>query len=534
MKPIQNLDLGFSDAENYRSKSQRDLFNKIFVKNSFLDQLFEENRQFLVGEKGTGKTAYSVFLSSNNYRNTVSDLRYLRETDYQKFLVLKEEKQLALTEFASIWKVIILLLMAKSIREDEINNNIFTKRGKLKAVIEAIDDYYNHAFSPEIVNVLQFVENSKVAAELIAKYLKAGGESSTETHFSESRYQTNLLYIENSLKAALTGIKLKWNHFLFIDGIDIRPGSIPFPIYLECVKGLANAAWSLNQDFFSNIKDSTGRFKAIVLIRPDIFNSLGLQNASNKLSDNSVFLDWRTTYPAHRTSELFLLSSTLLSAQQKEIYLPSDCWDFYFGWPARSQTALSQESAFCEMLRISYSRPRDIVRILNLLQEEQKRTSSELAHFDSKVFYSDPFKNAYSQYLMGGVRDQLSFYYNETEYDIFLKFFHYLNGRIEFTYEEFLKAYSNYATVLEKARNAMPVFMGSADSFLQFLYDSNVICYMEFLDDKPYYSFCYRDRSASNASPKVKDGVTYRIHQGLHKELKVGYGAKTPSRNPIE
>ena len=38
------------------------------------------------------------------------------------------------------------------------------------------------------------------------------------------------------------------------DEIDIRPENIPYSEYLECVKGLANAIWSLNNDYFPNIK----------------------------------------------------------------------------------------------------------------------------------------------------------------------------------------------------------------------------------------------------------------------------------------
>ena len=82
---------------------------------------------------------------------------------------------------------------------------------------------------------------------------------------------------------------------MFIDGINIRPDTIPYADYIDCIRGLANAAWTLNTGLFSDVKDSKGQFKVVLLLRPDIFNSLNLQNATNKLLDNSVFLDWRTT-----------------------------------------------------------------------------------------------------------------------------------------------------------------------------------------------------------------------------------------------
>src|SRR3972149_6828848 len=101
MKPIRELNLGFGDAENYRRRENKDLFNTIFVKNDFLDKLLDSSSYFLIGEKGTGKTAYSVFLNNNEYKETVSHLKYLRETDYQKFVTLKTEKHLQLSDYAS-------------------------------------------------------------------------------------------------------------------------------------------------------------------------------------------------------------------------------------------------------------------------------------------------------------------------------------------------------------------------------------------------------------------------------------------------
>lgn len=61
MQSIGELNLGFSDAQNYTQGANKQLFNNIFVKNQFLDKLLSPSTYFLIGEKGTGKTAYSVF-----------------------------------------------------------------------------------------------------------------------------------------------------------------------------------------------------------------------------------------------------------------------------------------------------------------------------------------------------------------------------------------------------------------------------------------------------------------------------------------
>ena len=93
MIPIPEINLGFNDAENYQRRENKELFNKIFVHNIFFDYILEPSKFFLIGEKGTGKTAYAVYLSNNNYRNNISQLKYIRETDYDKFVKMKKQKR---------------------------------------------------------------------------------------------------------------------------------------------------------------------------------------------------------------------------------------------------------------------------------------------------------------------------------------------------------------------------------------------------------------------------------------------------------
>jgi hypothetical protein len=525
MKSVPDLNLGFNDAENYQRRENKQLFNEIFVKNYYLDDLLQPNVFFLIGEKGTGKTAYSVFLANNEYKENIAELKYLRETEYQKFVTLKKNKHLELSDYDHIWKVILLLLLANSVKKEELDHYPFSKSGKIKALMDAVQSYYMNAFSPEIISVLNLIENSKEAAELITKYLKIGGEESVSSSFQESKFQINLLFIQKQFESAISQIKIKSNHILFIDGIDIRPGIIPYNEYLDCVKGLANAVWSLNNDFFSNIKDSKGRFRVVLLLRPDIFNSIGLQNLTNKIRDNSVFLDWRTTYPNYRSSALFKLIDKMLSVQQSAPAMQEgDAWDYYFPWTSSSTSPQREyDPSFYKFLRLSYSRPRDIVTMVQILQEEfNNKPGSSMAVFTEQLFDSHEFQNKYSEYLMGSIKDQLSFYYNNADYNMFLKFFNFLEGKHEFHYDEYTQAYQKFTDFILNNHNEIPEFIETQDTFLQFLFDTNILCYIEELDREPFFRWCYRERSPSNISPKVKPNEKYRIHYGLHKALNVG------------
>ncbi|HVC61218.1 MAG TPA: hypothetical protein VND19_12755 [Acetobacteraceae bacterium] len=447
MKAISDMRFGFSDAENYRRRENKDIFNKIFLRTEALDRLCERSAFFLVGEKGTGKTAYAVYLSNSPYKGNRSTHKFIRETDYHKFVALRRDNRLGLSDYSDIWKVIIYLLLSDFIFQNAGTRDFLWKYGKFKSLRDAIDEYYQNAFDPEIPAALQFVENSSRAAEVVAKHIPLQAtfrtERKTETRSEKQKFQTNLLVLEKQFRESLASLKLDENQILFVDGIDIRPDSVPYDEYLDCVKGLATAVWSVNNDFFPSIRDSVGRMRVILLVRPDIFNSLGLQNRNTKLKDNSVVLDWKTTYEAHRSSDIFKMADRLFSAQQDHVMPSGACWDHYFPFDAATVNyPLEQHrryfTSFIILLRYSFHRPRDILTILDFLQQLHVSKGSPNLVFKYEDLFTPDFRRAYGHYALGEIKDSLSFYYDVSEFDAFLKFFEYLDGRHKFNYEEYV------------------------------------------------------------------------------------------------
>ena len=66
--------------------------------------------------------------------------------------------------------------------------------------MNAIDDYHNNAFTPEILTALSWIENAKLAAEIVHKNFKLKGEEGSTFTFNEQRFQTNLNYIQKKFE----------------------------------------------------------------------------------------------------------------------------------------------------------------------------------------------------------------------------------------------------------------------------------------------------------------------------------------------
>ena len=237
-------------------------------------------------------------------------------------------------------------------------------------------------------------------------------------------------------------MKLEQDQILFVDGIDIRPTDISYNEYIQCIQGLASATWHLNTEFFANIRDSRGRIKVMLLVRPDIFTSLGYQNPNARVRDNGIVLDWRTTYEDYRSSRILRLIDGLLGKQQKPEDLAKmklgSAWDYYFPYThPHLRIAERIDNPFIEFLRYSFYRPRDIISFLIILQRYSRTHKPDVLHFSKKIF--ERCQSEYSDYLLGEVRDYLTFYHSNVNFDDLVAFFSLLEGRSYFDYRAPLK-----------------------------------------------------------------------------------------------
>ena len=214
----------------------------------------------------------------------------------------------------------------------------------------------------------------------------------------------------------------------------------------------------------------------------------------------------------------------MLSEQQNnhQNYQLGDCWDYYF--PFDSENPNVKDESFIYFLRYSLYRPRDIITLMSIIQDVTSCGGNKVVNIIKKADFDEPtIKSRYSDYLLGEIRDFLSFYHSEEDYDVFLKFFEYLNGKTTFTYDEFIDAYIEFAKYIESNNKNVPPYLERSSDFLQFLYDMDIICYITVHEDSTkQHHWSFRERNYSNLKPKIQEGVTYMIHYGLQKSLNAG------------
>ena len=529
MLSVPELNLGSVDAINYKTRDQKEFFAKILYREEYLEKIILRNKYFLIGEKGTGKTSYAVFLNNSDYANTLSKIVSLTETDYRRFASLMEQGVISTSSYVDIWKVILLLLASDGVaRSFTQAASAFPKFGALQ---RAIDEYYHHTFRPEVNQSLDFIENAPSAAKILARHPENPAAGSLLPSDDLPTERINLSYLERRFKSALSSLKLDKDFILFIDGIDIRPDQIRYEPYIECIKGLANAVWQLNTEYFANIRDTKHHLKVVILMRPDILDNMGFQNLNAKVRDNGVILNWMTTYDGFKNSALFkLVAGTLAKQQDVGGRQLTDVWNAYFPYDLDNlRLAGVIDDPFVGLLRYSFYRPRDIVQYLQLMQ-----SYVNTEQLNKEVFSKDAFESCqreFSEYLLGEVKDYLGFYYSTVDFDEIVGFFSHLRGVNRFSWAQFQGAFSRHKQLIESKAVTIRELKGSPEEFMQFLYSLNIIGYLEPEEfGGNFVHYCFRDRTTVKLRPKVRLGLSYQIHPGLQRALLVGGASRRRHR----
>lgn len=514
-KAVENLKKPFNDAVNYRQRHEKEFFNKIFLATSELNQVLDHSIYFLIGEKGSGKTAYATYLENNTVADARCRLVAMTETQYKRFVELKNDGKLTYSDYANIWRFILLIVCSQVIVEK--SKSFFTSvTGKFEKIEGVISKWNKDGLNPEIDVALEAMRQNAFSGGVeVKEVVKFSAEHSRKTTESRTLISHNLLEGELSIKQAIQDLKLRHDHVIFVDGIDFRPASVSYPDYLECVKGLGEAIWQLNTEYFRNIKDSKGRIKIVLLVRPDVFHKLNLYNSNSRIQDNCVYLEWATTEKTYLDSNLYHAAAKYFSSQQSKKMEPGDAWVHYF----------PNSESFKRMLRTSFQKPRDILTFIKILRDIHiKRRKGSVDVFDESLLADSVFTKESSDYLLGEVRNYASFYMTPDDFSAYLKYFQYLDGKSSFDMPTFVEAYKKFHLWIKGEKISAREYFRDADALLQFFYDVNVIGYKEDLvgDKERFFHFSFRERSLNNLAPKVKAVQYLMINPGISKALDIG------------
>lgn len=516
---ISELRDPFNDAVNYKSRQEKDFFNRIFVRTEDLTDCLKPSIYYLIGEKGSGKTAYATYLENNEVQGTKCKISTMTETQYKRFIALKKRGKLEYSDFANIWRPMLLNMVAQTLVQKS-KGYLASFTGKFNVIEAEIETFNKDSLNPEVEVAFEMVSEQTGTVELSNENVgKIGVEDKTTSTDKTEQIKHHLLEKEIRLKQAISDLRISNNHILFVDGIDYRPEGISYLDYLNCVKGLGEAVWQLNTEYFNGIRDSKGRIKIVLLVRPDVFHALNLYNANSRVRDNAVLLDWTTTEAGMRDSRLYEAAGKYFSSHQSFPISDVEAANQYF-------SSSESDNIFRRLLRASFQKPRDLLTFIKIARNVSIRRLGRGGddRFRSDIVKNSDFTKEYAGYLLGEVLDYAAFYMSQDDFFLFLKFFQYLDGKSEFSYSDFSAAFSKFKNWINGETVKATEYLRDPEALLQFFYDVNIIGYSERLGtgQAQFIHFSYRERTLTNIAPKIKTMGSLMINPGISKALDIG------------
>ncbi|MGB0766349.1 MAG: P-loop ATPase, Sll1717 family [Phycisphaeraceae bacterium] len=473
-----NVDWGKDDA-----KSDLKLEN-YFVKLPEYASVVDGSKRYIIGRKGTGKTAVAqhIFLQAKSNPLIFARKLSLRNFPLQDLRSLRDRGMRDKAQFVPIWKFLLLTEFARLAAED--HGAIGYE--ELTELNEFLDSNFGKS-------AMTFFETVKVLRQNDAKVAIKAGMLSAEgkKHQSaESIVHVHYERITDYLTKLLRSISTESRYYIFLDELDEGYSAGDHNLRL-----LLLALLRAVEDIAIDLGSYNSAYLPIALLRSDIFDRLE-DNDLNKLDDYVVRLEWTGRAGARHS-----LQEVANERIKASIEMPSsgNPWDFV-AINKSIQYPPTVKSLWNFLYNRTFDRPRDILKFLKVCQKVEGRGRL-------KLYQAEDAEPSYSDWLHNELRDEMQSHFPPWREAIQCV---RRVGRGKFQYSELRKALEKDSTIIEW----MGKFNKNADDAARMLFDFSVIGN---LSHTRTWLFRYKDHDLEfNPNQQII------VHYGIQKKLKMG------------
>lgn len=356
------------------------VLRKAFVKTYDFNAITNtKDFNFIVGRRGTGKSALSLMSSLHIQENKLGYVYENIPEDYEQLELVSVLGEIS--EDYSVLRAIMKVSWRVSILFDQLEQLIGGRNEHYKfkscSQQEYLQEYYNNhsslhgksVFLKTILIIRQIQKSEKLP-------LRIAGKIATEFDLSQ---------LKRSMESLLE--KVNKNTYYYFDGLD--EGWQPNSIATAILGGLALCA--------SEILESSSRMHLVLFIRDNMFRSLCYFDAdsSRHIEGNTLRLNW------DEDSLLHIIANRLrvVKPELKDIESDIKVWNRF------AQGELKNKDGFKSCLAYTLFRPRDIIVLLNT-------TFSNFARSGREHIISDDIESSSKQISKNRLDDLLK------EYDV--------------------------------------------------------------------------------------------------------------------
>ena len=291
-------EVNFGEVDGYGDPC----LDKYFLDNDYWEKIVEKKTYFVLGRKGTGKSAmYRIIRDQGAQKGHIVENTDFGEFPFQKLLSLSDDDFAAPNQYQSIWKNLILNLLARMIcrnNAEEEDNEILIN----------IRNYINKCIGDNIVDLhkenMQMIQRTNVGLQLTHTAL--GREVESVDNFNFASYDVTKInsYLLKAIEEYLISCTHEVKFIIQFDRLDDNYNQYHTESYFQSIISLFKVVYEINQKFRQkNISNA----KIILYLRSDIYVQLGKRDAeSSRWDDFRYDINWAVVHRSDWKNPLLL------------------------------------------------------------------------------------------------------------------------------------------------------------------------------------------------------------------------------------
>ncbi len=335
--------------ENWKLDAKTENTDRYFFHVKELKRIVDGKRSYVIGRKGTGKTAISQFISGFTDPHIFTEKLSFKHFPFNELYGLKNSGYTAPNQYITLWKFIIYSYVCKMMARNE-------------AISAQVGIPLKKLYAPEPVDSLHRWIKRWTANDFSLQILGTGGKIGLKEISSTDSWISRVDTLESVIATYLD----RSTYYVIFDELDEDYKNIVDKNQYENYTHLLTGLFKAVQDIKATFRDSRFRIFPIIFLRDDIYSVL-TDADKTKWDDFKIDLEWDKK--KIRDLLAFRISQARESAAQLLTF--DAAWNLLFD-PAPIEMGNARQnrmSAFEFMARSTHLRPRDFTKYIQACAE---------------------------------------------------------------------------------------------------------------------------------------------------------------------
>lgn len=355
-----------------------------FMKIPDFDNIIEGKKRYIIGRKGTGKTA---ILEKIRYESKSNSIYHTKDLSLRDFPLndirgLRDKSMQDKSQFVPAWTFLMMIELCKLIANDEAAQNYVIR--------QQITDFLNDNklnLSGGFVETVKVLSSKQAKVNLSFSIFGGEGSKSNGLEFEVPIHFTKAI---DPLKKLLNKITSNSKYFILFDELDegYKVGDAGKRLLLlSLFRAMENLVLELREFKFS--------FRPILALRSDIYDNLE-DNDLNKYDDFIIRLNWQAD-SRFNYSLRELVNTRIHHSINTDL---DDPWNIICNDLDLNIPVSKKKSVWRYMHNRTFERPRDMIKFLKYCKEKNHKGPLTYQNVSDA-------ENSYSDWFYREIRDEI-------------------------------------------------------------------------------------------------------------------------------